>query len=150
MANNYAFHLTHTPSILIHLVDAIRPDRYDDALEPERFTLRESIAHLADWEVIWLDRIALAVEYPGSQVEGEDETKRSIDHHYSTKDIHQELEVFDNRRRDTVAFLLGLAEDDWDKSIVHSQNGEMTVTELVRYIIGHDLYHINQVSCYLK
>lgn len=150
MANNYSFQIAHTPSTLIHLVDCIRPERYDEALDTDRFTLREIIAHLADWETVFLDRITQAVEYPGSTIEGQSEDQRAIDHHYSTKDVHHELEVFENRRRDTVAYLLGLAEDDWAKSAVHNEKGEQTVLEMVQFIVGHDMYHIHQVSEYLK
>jgi uncharacterized damage-inducible protein DinB len=150
MANHYYFQISNTPATLIRLIDSVRPERYEDALAPERFTLKETIAHLADWEEIFLDRITTAVEYPGTTVEVFDESERAVVHHYSTKDIYHELNVFDNRRRDTVDYLLRLAEDDWDKSVVHPEKGEMTVLEQVQMLVGHDMYHIHQVSEYLK
>ncbi len=150
MSSNYYLQIENTPATLIRMVDAIRPDQYDVALEEGRFTLKEVIAHLADLEETWLDRITTAVEYPGKTVENFDEEARATDHHYSEKDIHHELEVFDNRRRDTVAYLLGLAEDDWSKTINHPLHGELSVVQIVQFITGHDLYHINQVSQYLK
>ena len=122
----------------------------DVSLTPEKFSLREVIAHLADLEETWLNRITSAVEYPGKEVENFDEDQRAIDHKYSAKDIHHELEVFDNRRRDTVAYLSGLAEDDWSSTITHPTHGSMSVLEIVMYIVGHDMYHVHQVSQYLK
>jgi uncharacterized damage-inducible protein DinB len=132
------------------MVDSIRPELYDTSLEGDRFTLKEVIAHLADLEQTWLDRITTAIEYPGKVIEGFDEAGRAIEHKYSEKDIHHELEVFDNRRRDTVDYLLRLAEDDWSNTITHPEKGEMSVLEIVQYITGHDLYHVHQVSQYLK
>lgn len=150
MLTQYALQIQHTPDALIRIMDAVRPERHDEEIEPGRFTLREVIAHLADWEQIWLDRITLAVEYPGSTVETHDEGDRAAAHNYSGKDVHHELEVFANRRRDTVTYLLGLAVDDWDKTVKHPENGEMSVMDIVNYVIGHDLYHLHQVSLYLK
>lgn len=150
MASNYYLQIENTPATLIRMVDAIRPDQYDVALEEGRFTLKEVIAHLADLEETWLDRITTAVEYPGKAVENFDEEARAAEHHYSQKEIHHELEVFENRRRDTVAYLLGLAEDDWSKTINHPLHGELSVVQIVQFITGHDLYHINQISQYLK
>lgn len=150
MSQHYYFQISNTPATLVRMIDGIRPDQYDTALSAERFTLRELVAHLADWEQIFLDRITQAVEYPGSTIEAIDEGQRAIDHHYSEKDVHHELEVFENRRRDTVSYLLGLAEDDWTKTAIHSERGEVTVEQLVHFLLGHDMYHIHQVSEYLK
>ncbi len=132
------------------MVDSIRPELYDTSLEGGRFTLKEVIAHLADLEQTWLDRITTAIEFPGKAVEPFNEAARAIEHKYAEKDIHHELDVFDNRRRDTVDYLLRLAEDDWSNTITHPEKGEMTVLEIVQYITGHDLYHVHQVSQYLK
>jgi uncharacterized damage-inducible protein DinB len=150
MPSNYYLQIENTPATLIRMVDAIRPDLYDTSLEADRFTLKEIIAHLADLELTWLDRITTAVEYPGKTVENFDEEGRAIEHKYSEKDIHHELEVFDNRRRDTVDYLLRLADDDWANTITHPEKGEMSILEIVQYITGHDLYHLHQVSEYLK
>ena len=150
MPSNYYLQIENTPSTLIRMVDAIRPDLYDTSLEGDRFTLKEVVAHLADLELTWLDRITTAIEYPGKAVENFDEGARAIEHKYAEKEIHHELEVFDNRRRDTVDYLLRLAEDDWSNTIVHPTKGEMSVLEIVQFITGHDLYHLHQVSEYLK
>lgn len=132
------------------MIDAVRPDQYDTKLEDDRFSLKEVIAHLADLEQTWLDRITIAVEYPGKPVENFDEEARAVEHNYAGKDIHHELEVFENRRRDTVDYLLRLADDDWNKTITHPKLGDLSVLQIVQIITGHDLYHISQVSQYLK
>lgn len=150
MPSNYYLQIANTPSTLIRIIDDVRPEQYDTTLEEGRFTLKEVIAHLADLEQTWLDRITIAIEYPGSEVENFDEEGRAIEHHYADKDIHHELEVFENRRRDTVDYLLRLADDDWNNTIKHPIHGEISILEIVQFITGHDLYHIHQVSQYLR
>jgi uncharacterized damage-inducible protein DinB len=150
MVQQYLYQISNTPSTLIRMIDSIRPERYKEALAADRFTLVEIIAHLADWEEVFLDRITTAVEYPGNPVQGFSEDERAVEHHYADKDIHHELEVFENRRRDTVSYLLNLAEEDWSKTVIHSQNGEQSVMDIVQFVLGHDMYHVHQVSEYLK
>jgi uncharacterized damage-inducible protein DinB len=150
MASHYYFQISNTPVTLTRIIDCVRPERYDEALEEGRFTLREVIAHMADWEETVLDRITKAVEYPGSTIEPFDEEARAVQHHYKDKDVHHELEVFENRRRDTVSYLLGLAEDDWNKTMVHPELGTRTVLEHVQMVVGHDMYHVHQLSQYMK
>jgi uncharacterized damage-inducible protein DinB len=149
MPTSYLFQITNTPAALIRMIDIVRPERYDEKLADDAFTLRENIAHLADWEETCLDRITIAVEYPGKEVPNYDVDARAAEHHFSTKDVHHELEVFDNRRRDTMAYLLGLADDDWSKTVIHPTRGEITVKEMVQFIVGHDMYHLHQVSQFL-
>jgi uncharacterized damage-inducible protein DinB len=139
-----------TPSILTMIVDQVRPERYGDVLEPGRFTLTEAIAHLADMEQIWLDRITLAYETPGAAVQGIDPEKRAEDKHYDTRDIHHELEVFDNRRRDTMEFLARLSKEDMARTVVHSTWGQVSIQDIVETVAGHDLYHIEQAAHYMR
>ena len=80
MPSNYYLQIENTPSTLMRLVDAIRPDHYDTKLEDDRFSLKEVVAHMADLEQTWLDRITTAVEYPGKPVENFDEDARAKDH----------------------------------------------------------------------
>jgi uncharacterized damage-inducible protein DinB len=150
MPKTYLFQISNTPETFIRLVDSIRPDKYDTRLAPDRFSLSEAIAHLADWEQVWLDRITQTIEQPGSTFEGQDIDERAAAHHYADKDIHHELEVFQNRRRDTVDYLLRLAEDDWDLTANHSQKGVMSVRDQAQFILAHDMYHLHQISEYLR
>ena len=68
MPSNYYLQIENTPSTLIRMVDAIRPDLYDTKLEGARFTLKEVIAHLAVLACTLLDRITTATHYPDKSV----------------------------------------------------------------------------------
>ena len=60
--NAYLFPgLEFGPRIVARLVEQIPAARYDERTNPSRFTLREAVAHLADWEPILRDRIARAL-----------------------------------------------------------------------------------------
>jgi len=47
------------PDVLSRLLSGITdPALYDHRPDPSRFTLREMVAHLADWEVVFFTRLA--------------------------------------------------------------------------------------------
>lgn len=146
----YLLFLRLTPDALTRIVDCVKPERYDERLDPERFTLREAIAHLADFEKTALDRIGIAHEEPGSLVENFDEEARATEKGYATRDVHHELEVFGNRRRETVMFLETLNSADMKKTFVHPQRGEMSIREFAGLLLGHDIYHIEHATQYLR
>jgi uncharacterized damage-inducible protein DinB len=146
--NPYVLSIRHTPAILVRMLDQISPERYTDVLQADRFNLVEVIAHIADWEDIFLDRLRQTVEHPGSTLQAIDEGARAIEKKYETKEPHHELEVFANRRRDTVSFLEQLPAGQWGLSAIHSERGPVTVSDQATFLLGHDLYHIEQVTEY--
>lgn len=150
MANRYAYQLAQTPEILTRIIDCVRPEHFNEKLGDDRFTLGEMVAHLADSEDIFLDRMRLAVEKPGGSIVPFDVDERAKEKHYDTRDLVHELQVFANRRRDTMTFLQELCADDHKKFFVHPESGATTVDQLAAFMMGHDLYHIGQASEYLK
>lgn len=145
--NAYLFPgLEFGPVIVERLVSQIPAARYDEKTEPSRFTLREAISHLADWEPILRDRIKLAVERPDSPVQGMDESVRAIERNYQGLDVQEQLSQFKQERAATIAYLRSLTTDDWSKAVVHNEKGRQTVADQANQLLGHDLYHIEHLT----
>src|SRR5258705_4276683 len=66
--------------------------RWDFRPDPARFTLREVVAHLADWEPIHRERIQRMLEEDNPMLPDVDETKTSVDNDYAHSDPHGSLE----------------------------------------------------------
>lgn len=139
-----------TPVALMRIVDCVKPERYDERPKEGRFTLREAIAHLADFEVTVLDRITLSQETPGKEVPNFDEDARCQEKAYATRDVHHELTVFQNRRRDTVSYLGGLAREDLKRTFVHPQRGELSAAEYLTVLLAHDVYHLEHATGFMR
>jgi DinB superfamily len=146
----YLNSLENTPKTLVNIVDQVKPDRYTQHTEPDRFNLIEMVAHLADFDDIFLDRLRYAHESPGGVVTSFDPDARAEEKQYGTRDIHHELDVFENRRRDLVEFLDTLGPDDWKKSFVHPDLGEVTIDEYANIILAHDLSHLSHATTYMR
>ena len=146
----YLSSLESTPRTLVNIVDQVKPDKYHETTDPDRFNLAEMVAHLADFDDIFLDRLRLAHEAPGAAVESYDPEQRALEKHYSAKDIHPELDVFENRRRDLVEFLSQLSPDDWNKQFYHPDLGKTSIDEYANIIMAHDLSHLAHATSYMK
>lgn len=138
------------PLAFRRLVGLIPEADYDRKTSPERFTLREAAAHLADWEPILRERIRLAVVSPGSSVEAYDESERAVQQNYQATHPVEEAERWQQERDETVAYLDTLRPEDFAKTCVHPERGTMTVEDMVALLIGHDAYHIVHVTEYLN
>src|SRR4051795_4045891 len=92
---NYLIHgLNSTPDVIEYLLKDATPEDYDRRPDPERFTIREVVAHLADWEGVWLDRATKVVTEDKPALESYDEGQWAIDHQYSTLDVKEQLAKF--------------------------------------------------------
>jgi uncharacterized damage-inducible protein DinB len=146
----YLSSLKNTPKTLVNIVDQVKPDHYNDHTDPARFTLRELIAHLADFDDVFLDRLRLAHESPGASVVSLDPDERAREKHYATRDVRHELDVFENRRRDLIEFLSGLSAEDWQKPFHHPDLGDVTIESYANIILAHDLSHVSHATSYLR
>lgn len=137
------------PRIIRQLLRQIPAEQLDTALQPERFTPREVVAHLADWEPIMRERIRTALTAPGAVIQPYDEGQMAVDHRYATLDPWEQLEVFTRERAETAAFIRTLKEEDWSQTAHHPERGPQSVDDLANLLLGHDLYHIEQLAEYL-
>lgn len=137
------------PLVVRRLLAQLPADRLDARKHPERFTAREVIAHLADWEPIMRDRIRIALDQPGAEIPAYDEGQMAIDHRYAEQDPAAQADLFIRERAETAALLRGLASEAWEKHAFHPERGRQSVEDLANLLLGHDLYHIEQLTEYL-
>jgi hypothetical protein len=145
--------LEGVPAVLARLLQPLAPEApaWDLRPDPERFTLREIAAHLADWELVWRERLdrtlAAASEIP--VLPYHDPDQRAAQFGYAASQPRQSLAVLHERRRDLVEWLRSLEEAEWDRSGRHERHGVMTVEMQAVQIMTHDGSHLQQVASWL-
>jgi hypothetical protein len=137
------------PVVVRRLITLIPRDQLDVSLDEGRFTPRQVVAHLADWEPILRQRIATACSQPGSTIEAYDEVAMAAERGYSQSDPVEQLEIFERERQVTARFLRTLEGEVWSNAVRHPERGDQTTEDLANLLLGHDLYHIEQLSAYL-
>lgn len=138
--------LRAAPEVLGHLMAQVSPSRWDHRPDPERFTLREVFAHLADWDTVWRERLDLLLTEGNALLPDRDPDQLARDHDYANADPAESLRVFQSRRAKLVEKLAALASDDWRRQGEHQARGRFTVEDLAVTALGHDSYHLAQVS----
>lgn len=118
---------------------------YDLDLGKDRFSPREIIAHLADWEPILRARVELAINSPGATIQAHDEGQRAIDQNYAGQDFIECVVRFQQERARTAALAQTTPEDRLAQVVHHPESGPMSGFDLLAFIPGHDLYHIQQL-----
>jgi uncharacterized damage-inducible protein DinB len=138
--------MSATPRLLGLLSGPLAPDSPVWELSlPGRFNLRETVAHLADWDVVFLKRAEATLA--GKEAPAEPESGQlAIERNYQAMDPHEAVMRFARARYDLVKFFKRLKPEDWDKSIVHPKHGPMTLEAQAVHAYGHDGYHMDAIA----
>lgn len=152
-ARTYLFKaLAGTPDVLAKLLAGIEATDpiWDKRPDPERFSLREVLAHLADWEPIWKSRFERMRDEENPFLGSVDEGQLVIDHDYAHQNPIANLARYKQGRRELVDVLGALSDEDWDKTGYREFVGDLTVQMLASLIQSHDGYHLVQVVKWLE
>lgn len=141
--------LSASPKIVERVLRVFPHDRLDDRIDPDRFTARELIAHLADYEQVILDRIRVAKLHPGREVPWYDPDSRCEEHDFASKEVFHEGEVFESRRGMTLDFVRSLSDSDMDSKFKRPDGTECSIRDYLTMVICHDISHLEQLSGYL-
>ena len=143
--------LDGNPEVVAHLLRDVPADsaRWDKHPDPARFSLREITAHLAVWEGIFVDRVALVCDQNEPVIQAYREDELAIVHAYSNSQVADNLAWWRKNRTALVETLRGLDAAQW-KRIGKRTIGPMSLAEQAAVILAHDGYHIQQIVQWLE
>ena len=143
--------LASAPDVLGKMLETVTdPSVYDKRPDPERFTLREVLAHLADWDVVFLGRLKQTRDDDHPTLVGIDEGQVAVDNDYAHVDFAASLARFKANRAALVAFLQALSPAQWERVGNHTELGPVTLSAQAVLIAVHDGYHREQVVSWLS
>lgn len=111
---------------------------------PGRWSVTAVIAHLADSELVWSNRLRRVLAEDRPELIGYDQDLWAARLGYDERDVRTDLDLFDVVRRANLALLAGADETDMGRAGFHQERGEETVEHMVRLYAGHDLVHLAQ------
>jgi len=142
--------LESAPEALARLLAGVSdPAAWDRRPDPDRFTLREMAAHLADWEGVFLGRLTQTRDEENAILHGLDEGQVAIDRDYAHADPQECLTRYGAGRKEIVAFLRGLSPEQWGRVGTHTEIGPISLEAQVVLIAAHDGYHRQQALSYV-
>lgn len=137
--------LEAAPELFDHLLRDLSDEEADFRPDPARFSRREVVAHLADWEPIFLERLQRTRDKEKPGLPDVDEGQLALDHNYAGANVQQQLRRFHEGRARLVAFTRELPLEAWSRECEHERAGRLTLEALVTLVPLHDAYHLRQI-----
>lgn len=108
---------------------------------PGLWSTLQCVCHVADFEVVYADRIkrVLAEEQP--TLFGGDPDTFAAGLAYDQRDLQEELALIAACRRQVHRILRSVPESAWQRTGMHSEAGPLTLRQLVEGITGHIPHH---------
>ena len=109
---------------------------------PAKWSTMEVVAHLADTEIYYTDRIerTLALERP--LLMGVDERPYPLRLNYQAFDLSEQIDLFTALRRHGTRILRLQPPEAWLRVAVHSETGLVTLRQLVFQAVRHVRHHL--------
>ena len=113
---------------------------------PERWSVNEIAAHLADAEIVSGFRIRFILGAPGSPIVAYEQDQWVISGHYDRRDPQESVDLFSALRAANLSLLKSLDARQWKHFGVHSERGQESIELMVRMMAGHDNNHLLQID----
>jgi hypothetical protein len=135
-----------TPKRLDRLVKGVTTAKLRKRPAPEKWSVAEILAHLADVEIVIGWRMRSILGAPGTAVQAYDQNAWNASLHYDKRDPRKDLIQQRVLREANLAMLKTLTPEQWKQFGTHSERGEESIERIVHMVAGHDLNHIQQIE----
>jgi NAD(P)-dependent dehydrogenase (short-subunit alcohol dehydrogenase family) len=116
---------------------------------PDKWSVAEIVAHLADAEIVIAWRVRAILGAPGTPIQAFDQDSWVVAGHYDKRNPSGSVAQFCAVRAANLALYKSLSPEQWKHYGIHSERGQETVEHIVRLIAGHDLNHLKQIEAIL-
>jgi hypothetical protein len=116
---------------------------------PNKWSVNEIVAHLAEAEIVVGYRMRSIVGAPGTPIQAYDQDAWAAAGNYAACDAKKSLALFRAVREANLDWLRRLRPEQWKLHGMHSERGEESIDMTVQMIAGHDVNHTRQVEAIL-
>jgi hypothetical protein len=131
---------------LAGLIKGVPTARLRKRPAPEKWSIVEILAHIADTEIVGGWRMRLILGAPGTPITAFDQDSWVTSGHYEKRDPRKAIEQFGVLREANLALLKSLKPEQWKHFGIHSERGEESIERIALFFAGHDLNHIQQIE----
>ncbi len=135
-----------TSSVLRSMIAGVAPYRLAAKPSPDRWSVAEILAHLADAELVGGFRYRMIIAEPECAIPAYNQNAWCQNLRYAERDSHASLNTFDAIRCVNLALLDSLTPSQWQHRGHHAERGVETVAHMAKMFAGHDRNHIQQIS----
>jgi DinB family protein len=134
------------PDRLAALIDGLTAAQLSQRPAPDKWSIQELVAHLADDELVGAYRLRMILSSPGTPLQAFDQDVWARIGRYSERDVRSSLQLFRVLRQANLELLRSLSADEWDMHGVHAERGVESIRDIAMYFAGHDINHFKQIE----
>ena len=142
--------LAASPRQLARLIKGVSKKKMAKRPAPDKWSVTEILAHLADTELVQGFRLRMILGASGTPIQGFDQDEWARYSDYAKQDPALSLEAYRVTRERTVRLLESLPREAWERYGMHSERGKETVARVTEMMAGHDLNHLKAIREILK
>ena len=132
--------------LLKTVISGVREDQFDQTPVPGKWSIRQVVCHIADFEPVYADRMKRVLVEDNPTLFGGDPDVFAAGLHYEKRRVQDELELISAVRRQMAVILRNTAVEDFQRTGVHSEAGPLTLETLLERITRHIPHHVTFVA----
>jgi uncharacterized damage-inducible protein DinB len=107
-----------------------------------KWSTLEVVCHLADFEVVFVDRLTAVIAENEPTLPGRDEKHYAARLAYHDRDLEEQLRLVEACRGHVARILKSLGDADLARQGKHTEAGPLTLAQLLGRIINHIQHHV--------
>jgi uncharacterized damage-inducible protein DinB len=135
-----------TPKKIARLIRELSSSKLRKRPAPDKWSISEILAHLADCEVVTSWRMRQILGAPGTPIQAFDQDAWATSLQYAKRDARKSLMHFTAMREANLALLKSLSPEQWKHFGMHAERGQESIEHILRLQAGHDLSHLAQIE----
>jgi len=134
------------PELLRAAVAGLTPEQFNARPIAGKWSTREVICHIADFEPVYADRFKRVIAEDEPTMFGGDPDLFLKSLAYDERDLENELTLIASIRKHVAGILRTLPEEAFARRGVHSEAGPLTLEQLLRSATNHIPHHIEFIA----
>ena len=134
------------PQLLRQAVAGMSPEQFVARPIPGKWSTLEVVCHLADFEIVYADRIKRVIAENEPTLFGGDPDVFAARLAYHQRNPEDELLLIELIRKQVAQILRTLKPEDFQRRGIHSESGPLTLETLVKRITGHIPHHVRFIE----
>jgi uncharacterized damage-inducible protein DinB len=122
----------------------ITPEMWDQPIAPGKWTIRQVLVHVVQWEMILGLRLRFALASPDYVIQPFEQDPLMTE--AAVVDGQTALAAFEAVRRMTMTFAASLTPAQRRQKTRHAERGEIDVQDILVTLAGHGVHHLKQIQ----
>ena len=131
--------------LLSAAIDGLAPGEADFRIAPDKWTIRQLAAHVADSELVTGMRYRQVIAEDSPTLQGYDQNLWATRLDYSRRDPAEAAVTYRQLRAQSYELMKHLPAEDFERPGTHSERGQLTLMGLLRTYVEHAEKHAEQI-----